>query len=140
MDTHGTRVSSAEGLVGGLFYFVAGLAFLGWVSLAGCGSDGSGSPGGCTADSAVATTSVSVADFSFSPDCIKVSAGATVTWTNHGMASHTVTSVPGSNESFDSGALGANGVFELAFDHPGVFDYVCTPHEGLGMVGSVVVE
>jgi plastocyanin len=29
---------------------------------------------------------------------------------------------------------------EFTFEVPGTYHYVCTPHEGLGMVGDVVVE
>lgn len=30
--------------------------------------------------------------------------------------------------------------FELTVEKPGVYGYVCTPHESLGMVGMIVVE
>jgi plastocyanin len=140
MEEQVKRRLSAAWLVGGMFCFMIGLACMGAVGLAGCGADGMGSPGGCDASTATATHAVSVADFSFDPDCLKVAAGSTVTWTNTGMASHTVTSAAGASESFDSGALGAGGTFQHTFLSPGVFDYVCTPHEGVGMVGSVVVE
>ena len=30
--------------------------------------------------------------------------------------------------------------FELTVEKPGVYGYVCSPHEGLGMVGMIVVE
>lgn len=30
--------------------------------------------------------------------------------------------------------------FELTVEKPGLYGYVCSPHEGLGMVGMIVVE
>lgn len=89
---------------------------------------------------AVATSSVTVADFSFTPQCIQVPLGTTVTWTNTGMPIHTVTSDPGAPVSFDSGPLGENGVFTFTFNQVGVVDYHCTPHQNLGMVGTVIVR
>jgi len=88
----------------------------------------------------VAATAVTVRNFRFDPECVKVSAGATVTWTNVGMATHTVTSDTGAPVSFNSGALGASGVFTFQFDSPSTVHYHCTPHQASGMVGTVVVE
>lgn len=103
------------------------------------GSDG-GASGGCTASSAVATTSVTVKDFSFDPACISVKAGDTVTWTNTGASNHTVTSDSGAPVSFDSGALGGAGTFSFAFTAAGTVPYHCTPHQSQGMTGTVIVE
>lgn len=90
--------------------------------------------------SAVAATAVTVKNFSFDPPCITVARGTKVTWTNAGMASHTVTSDSGGVATFDSGALGAAGTFELTFDAAGWVDYFCIPHEAGGMKGTVIVE
>lgn len=89
---------------------------------------------------AVATSSVTVADFSFTPQCIQVPLGTTVTWTNTGSPTQTVTSDPGAPVSFDSGALGENGVFTFTFNQTGVVNYHSTPFENLGMVGTVIVR
>jgi len=94
-------------------------------------------PGGGTP---VATTSVTVVDFSFEPACIVVAAGSTVTWTNTGMPIHTVTSDSGAPVTFDSGALGSNGTFTFTFTSPGIVNYHCIPHQSLGMVGTVIVQ
>jgi plastocyanin len=88
----------------------------------------------------VATTAVSAVDYRFEPPCIVVAAGSTVTWTNHGMPTHTVTSDPGAPVTFDSGALGSGGTFSFTFADPGTVGYLCTPHQGLGMVGTVIVQ
>ncbi len=112
------------------------------LSLATCSSDSKEKAplcgdGGATA---VATSSVTVADFSFTPQCIQVPLGTTVNWTNTGMPIHTVTSDPGAPVTFDSGPLGENGVFTFTFNQVGVVDYHCTPHQNLGMVGTVIVR
>jgi plastocyanin len=107
----------------------------------GCGSSNdNGSTGSCTVGNAVATSSVTVKDFSFDPSCIKILAGETVTWTNTGMASHTVTSDSGAPVSFDSHALGDSGTFSFTFNSAETVKYHCTPHESLGMKGTVIVQ
>jgi plastocyanin len=88
----------------------------------------------------VATKAVTVKNNSFDPPCISIAAGENVKWTNTGMASHTVTSDTGAPVTFDSGALGSGGTFELIFASPGVVGYHCIPHVALGMKGTVIVE
>jgi plastocyanin len=114
--------------------------------LSACGSSNSSTPSdsgtvtGLTCPNghaAVAKTEVTVADFSFTPDCIVVTAGSIVTWTNTGMPAHTVTSDTG---AFDSGPLGNAGVFHFTFSDPGTFNYHCIPHQSLGMTGTVIVQ
>jgi plastocyanin len=85
----------------------------------------------------------------FSPAVVWVEAGATVTWENTS-GSHSVTSYHPNNDkpmrmptdasSFDSGLLSEGESFEHTFETPGVHNYFCSPHEGLGMVGLVVVS
>jgi len=87
--------------------------------------------------------------FVFTPAVVWVEAGTTLTWAIEG-ASHSVTAyaaandrpqrIPEGAESFDSGVLAAGETFSHTFEDPGAYDYYCTPHEGLGMVGIVVVE
>lgn len=48
--------------------------------------------------------------------------------------------VPEGAAAFDSGTLEAGKTFEHTFETPGVHNYYCTPHVGLGMVGLVVVD
>ena len=109
------------------------------------GTADAGPDGGLTATcilggSPVATNAVTVANYSFTPACIKIAKGSKVTWTNTGMASHTVTSDPGGVATFDSGALGTGGTFDFTFPASGSVDYHCIPHESLGMKGTVIVE
>jgi len=126
--------------------FSLSVLLVGSVVLSACGSSNSSTPSDSGTGSGltcpkggapVATTSVTVADFSFTPECIVVPAGSTVTWTNTGMPIHTVTSDTG---AFDSGQLGNAGVFHFAFADPGTFNYHCIAHQTLGMVGTVMVQ
>jgi plastocyanin len=85
----------------------------------------------------------------FSPAVVWVEAGATVTWEN-ASGSHSATAyhpnndrpmrVPTAAASFDSGVMSDGDSFEHTFEEPGVYNYYCSPHEGLGMVGLVVVS
>ncbi|WP_435195479.1 plastocyanin/azurin family copper-binding protein [Natronomonas sp. EA1] len=93
---------------------------------------------------AVATDS----GFAFEPSVVHVKPGATVTWEMVDSV-HTVTAyhadngkpnrMPPTATPFDSGMLSEGDTFEHTFDSEGVYDYYCLPHEGMGMVGSVVV-
>ncbi|WP_435349322.1 halocyanin domain-containing protein [Haloarchaeobius sp. HRN-SO-5] len=77
--------------------------------------------------------------FAFGPAAVRVDAGTTVVWewTGDG-GSHNVSASDG---GFESDLVGDSGyTFEQTFDSAGTVKYVCTPHEGLGMKGAVVVE
>ena len=82
------------------------------------------------------------------PAVVWIEQGATVTW-NVTDGSHSITAyhpdfdrphrIPDGASAFDSGILPAGESFEHTFETPGVYNYFCRPHEGLGMVGIVVV-
>jgi plastocyanin len=88
----------------------------------------------------------------FEPKEIEVSAGEKVTWRNAGKVAHTVTadkskaadpalvSVPAGTKEWDSGFVGEGESFSRTFQKPGTYRYICIPHEGARMVGSVVVR
>jgi plastocyanin len=78
--------------------------------------------------------SVDIVDFAFDASSITVEVGSTVTWTNAGDATHTVTSDDG---SFDSGDLASGETFSFTFDEPGTYTYFCAIHPD--MVGEIVV-
>lgn len=46
--------------------------------------------------------------------------------------------IPADADSFDSGVISEGG-FEHTFTEPGTYDYYCSPHQSMGMVGRVVV-
>ncbi|WP_132057098.1 plastocyanin/azurin family copper-binding protein [Halorussus amylolyticus] len=85
----------------------------------------------------------------FDPEIAHLEVGGTVTWTNDS-GNHSATAyhpdndrdrrIPDDADSWDSGVIReVGGTFERTFDVPGVYDYYCTPHEPLAMVGTLVV-
>lgn len=87
----------------------------------------------------------------FVPTEITIKAGDTVEWRNIGSIPHTVTAdprrapssrnveLPDGAEAFDSGWVTAGQWFRYTFSEPGVYRYVCLPHEQARMLGTVVV-
>jgi plastocyanin len=124
----------------------AALAGLAALALAACGGGGrpaaAATPAPATATpapaatapgSAVATTSVDIANFAFGPTLITVKSGTTVTWTNKDEDAHTV-AITGSPVSKP---LQNGDTFTHTFSQPGTYSYVCTIHPN--MRGMVVV-
>jgi plastocyanin len=85
------------------------------------------------APGAVATTSVDIANFAFSPAIVTVRTGAAVTWTNRDEDAHTV----GLNGVAASKPLQTGDTYEHTFTRPGTYSYICTIHPT--MRGVVVV-
>jgi plastocyanin len=118
---------------------LVGSSLVAALAMAGCGgssSDAAPAPG-CSAATAVATTSVSIQGMAFSPSCIKVASGATVTFTNNDTVPHTVTADDGTY----NGALATAGVtkvFTHVFSTAGTSNYHCTIH--VSMTGTVIVQ
>jgi plastocyanin len=88
----------------------------------------------------------------FIPETVNIKAGDTVKWTNPYNISHTVTfdpskaadkanaALPAGVEPFDSGPVEEEGTFSHTFTVKGTYKYVCVYHEGMGMVGTVIVS
>jgi len=78
--------------------------------------------------------------YGFGPAAIHVDNGATVQfeWTGNGGGHNVVSNGEG---PLDSGsAVSSSGVnYEHTFEEDGIYNYVCAPHQSLGMKGSVVV-
>ncbi|MFW6321368.1 MAG: halocyanin domain-containing protein [Halohasta sp.] len=76
--------------------------------------------------------------FAFDPAAVRVTVGTTVVWEWTGLGGeHNVAEEDGEFESdlyFDEGET-----FSHTFDDPGVYRYVCTPHQTQGMLGAVEV-
>ncbi|HBO74329.1 MAG: hypothetical protein A2W97_07135 [Bacteroidetes bacterium GWE2_40_63] len=74
---------------------------------------------------------------SFSPSNITVIVGDTVRW-EWSAGSHTTTSkvIPNGAEAWDSPLTSTSTSFEYKVTVEGTYNYVCTPHESLGMKGS----
>ncbi len=88
----------------------------------------------------------------FVPAEIRIKVGDTVAWRTVGMIRHTVTNdptlalnpanaaLPKGAVAFDSGWVADGESFRYTFTEPGVYRYVCLPHERAGMLGAVVVR
>jgi len=116
--------------------------------LGGCGFDGPAhvsappGPGG----------EVSMGFETFNPTIVYVRVGQTVTWRNTAVITHTVTDdpklasspadavLPASASAFNSGDIPAGEVYSHTFQTPGTYKYFCTHHEGMGMVGTIIVR
>lgn len=86
--------------------------------LAGALAIGSDEPG---------TVHVEISEFRFGdgqPLTVKV--GATVTWTNHDVAPHTVTGGP-----LNSGTMNLYDTYTFTFTEPGTYDYICAFHPNM---------
>jgi halocyanin-like protein len=103
-------------------------------------------PGGTTDATGQDTVTVEVGvqanggAYGFGPPAVHVDNGATVQWewTGEGGGHNVVSNADG---PLDSGsAVASAGVnYEHTFEEDGIYNYVCVPHEGLGMKGSIVV-
>jgi plastocyanin len=87
--------------------------------------------------------------YHFNPHVIRVAKGGTVTFKLES-GTHSTTAyasdndkpqrIPDGTTAWDSGTMSEQGAtFKHTFETEGVYDYYCTPHESLGMVGSIVV-
>lgn len=130
-------------------------------SLAACGSDDEGysengegyseseatsgaEPGGSTTSpsqnapapsgEAVRAAKVTIADYAYDPDPVRVQVGGKVIWQNEDSVAHTATAEDG---SFDTGPIDEGKLKSETFKEPGTFTYVCKFHAG--MKGTVEV-
>lgn len=85
------------------------------------------------------TVAVGAVDgFSFDPAAVRVTTGTTVRWewTSFGGAHNVIEE----NTRFESELLSGDGeTFSHTFTEPGLYQYVCTPHQTRGMLGVVEV-
>lgn len=98
-------------------------------------NDTSTASGSCNASNATATQSVALTNFAFSPTCIKVAKGSTVTFTNQDPAAHTVTGK--TTDTFNQN-LPAGQAATHTFNTSGTVDVVCTIHSSMLM--TVIVQ
>jgi plastocyanin len=89
---------------------------------------------GPTSGAAASSVAVRIADLAFAPATIRVSVGATVTWTNGDQAIHSVTAT---DAAWDSGILDPGASWSRRFTTAGTFSFVCSVHPS--MQGQVVV-
>src|SRR5579862_2894774 len=129
---------------------MGGLFAAGAIVLAACGGGGGTSAGAnnmagmvaaaqkagnnAGASTAVATDTVGIKNFAFSPATITVKAGSTVVWTNDDSIQHDVTFNGG---GIVSGAMNHNDTFSHTFPTAGTYHYICSIHPF--MHGTVIV-
>lgn len=92
-----------------------------------------------TRDSAPVTTTkteVTIDNFSFSPNALTLSVGATVTWINHDSAPHVVSSAD--NQFKKSTVLKTGQTFFHTFVATGTYSYFCSIHPR--MTGKIIVK
>ncbi|MEF8777473.1 MAG: plastocyanin/azurin family copper-binding protein [Natronomonas sp.] len=86
----------------------------------------------------------------FAPHAVWIEPGGTVTWTNESGQHDAVAYHPDNGDKprripekaapWSTGLLAEEGAAAShTFETEGVYDYYCTPHESVGMVGTVVV-
>lgn len=88
-----------------------------------------------TAAKAVATNTVSIQNYAFSPQVITVKKDRTVIWTNNDSTSHTL--IFDDDAIPNSGPLNSGAGFSLAFDHVGTFTYHSLAYPDV--TGTVIV-
>ena len=86
-------------------------------------------------EASAAVAGVTIDNFSFTPQTLTVSVGATVTWTNRDDIPHTVVS---SDDAFKSKVRDTDETFSYTFTKPGTYNYFCSIHPK--MTGKVVVQ
>ncbi|GAB4362489.1 MAG: hypothetical protein Kow0060_18760 [Methylohalobius crimeensis] len=116
-------------------------AFAGWMFAAG----------GLQAESGAVVVEMTNT-LKFVPEKLTVPVGTTVEWRNASVLVHTVTAdpekaarpesaaLPDGAAPFDSGSLEVDGTYRHTFTTAGTYRYFCIPHEGAGMVGTIVVR
>ncbi len=97
------------------------------------GGTGVGTGGG-TGGGSTGAPSVTIADFRFAPSVLTVAQGTTVTWTNSGLARHTVASNDG---TFHSPDVRSGQTYTRTFSTPGTYTYICDIHPD--MTGTIAV-
>jgi len=130
------------------------------VLAAACGGSGpTGSGGGNNPPPGGQVVSVSMSDYRFTPDTVRIALGTTVRWSNGGAVDHTSTS--NSAGGWNSGTLAppsrpcdlplstmwrhARRDLSVHFHRPGTYGYHCAFH-GVpgptyqGMIGAIVVS
>lgn len=92
------------------------------------------------------------ASLTYMPAVVTVRVGQAVRWVNRSNIPHTVTAdpalaanpqsvmLPAGAAPFDSGLIDAGAAYTRTFTVAGTYRYFCRPHEGGGMIATLVVE
>lgn len=142
-------MNNSKGLIIGIVVVIAAIG--GAVALtsnkSGSPSSGSKSSSSSTSSSksndtssvkdAVATNTVDIKDYAYTPKTIKVKVGDTVTWTNQDSVKHDITSDKQSADAPKSELLAKGATYTFTFKKAGTYTVHCTPHPY--MHGIIVV-
>ena len=79
---------------------------------------------------------VSIENFKFVPDVVKIKPGQSVIWTNNTKILHNVVFDLANKSSY----LKRGESYLKIFKEKGVYKYYCEPHRAMGMAGTVIVE
>ena len=108
----------------------------------GDNGDENGNGNGNGAANGGGTEYVEVGDNYFEPEDLTIEPGTTVVWEWVGQVEHNINPDDDQPEGADwegHPELIVEGEYEYTFEIEGTYDYVCDPHVGVGMVGSVEV-
>lgn len=129
---------------------VLAIGLVAWLAFAGAraADESSGNATVRMTDATVRMTD----DMRFVPRTVRVKAGGKVTWRNTSSVPHTVTAdpklandaahvrLPGGASPFNSGNIAGGESYTRAFEVSGTYTYFCIPHEGQGMIGTIIVD
>jgi len=91
----------------------------------------------CAPSAHAADAAITIDNFVFSPQSLRVAVGTKVVWTNQDDIPHSVVSAE-QPPAYKSPALDTDESFSHVFDKPGTYTYFCGLHPH--MKGTVVVE
>lgn len=107
------------------------------LAVVGCGGGSGDKQAKQPAAAATTAAKVTISNFKFKMDPIRVKAGGTVTWTNKDSAPHTAQTDSAAKGAFKTGTLKQGGSRKVAFRTPGSYKYFCSYHRF--MTGTVEV-
>jgi len=120
------------------------------LGLAGCGSSSSNNaapaPAAVTVvDCSTVTSAATVTATSsntFVPQNVTIAVNDVVRWISASNITHTVTSgtAPPTDGKFDEKLTSNGSTVCLKFGEAGTYNYYCTPHYSMGMIGVVTVQ
>ncbi len=79
---------------------------------------------------------IEVENFEFEPEVVTVNVGDTIIWFwEEGFHTTTSTLIPSEATPWDAEISSSSPFFQYVVTFPGSYDYVCSPHASMGMVG-----
>ncbi len=84
------------------------------------------------------TWTVQAAGFSFTPSTVAVTVGDTVKWQwVEGIHTTTSTTIPAGAAAWNAPLDAVNTTYKYVVTLPGMYNYICIPHQTFGMVGVI---